>query len=117
MAKAKQKAQTISCINNIKQIALAARMYASDHGDVLPSDFASMKSELNTPKILICPGVSSKAGGKDWSTFNFAEASYEIVSPGAKTSDPQKVFVRCPIHGNVGLVDGSAQQRPRTQNQ
>ena len=115
MAKAKQRAQMISCVNNLKQIGLAARLYANDHGDVLPADFASMQEELNTPKILICPGDSSKSAGRDWKTFNFADASYEIVTPGAKTSEPQKVFVRCRIHGSVGLVDGSAQQRPRAQ--
>jgi hypothetical protein len=115
LAKAKQRAQSISCINNLKQIALAGRIYANDHGDVLPADFAAMKAELNSPKILVCPGDSSKSASRDWNTFNFAESSYEMVSPGAKTSDAQKVFVRCRIHGSVALVDGSAHQRPPAQ--
>ena len=34
-----EKAQRIQCINNIKQIGLAARIWANDNGDVLPADF------------------------------------------------------------------------------
>ena len=40
LALAKEKAQAISCINNLKQIGLAQTMYADDHGDVLvPAEF------------------------------------------------------------------------------
>src|SRR5262249_30697138 len=35
LARAKRKAQGISCINNIKQLTLAASMYASDTGKML----------------------------------------------------------------------------------
>lgn len=37
LAKAKQKAQTITCVNNVKQLALGVRLYSSDHNDVLPT--------------------------------------------------------------------------------
>ncbi len=113
MAKAKQKAQTISCVNNLKQIGLAARMYANQHGDVYPKDFVSMKDELSSPRILVCPADKSKTPATSWATFNEADASYVIVTPGAKATDPQTVFARCPIHGNVCLVDGSVQQGQR----
>jgi prepilin-type processing-associated H-X9-DG protein len=36
LAKAKQRAQAINCMNNVKQLNLALIMYASDHGDRLP---------------------------------------------------------------------------------
>jgi prepilin-type N-terminal cleavage/methylation domain-containing protein/prepilin-type processing-associated H-X9-DG protein len=36
LAKAKQKAQGIGCMNNTKQIALAWQMYATDYGDWYP---------------------------------------------------------------------------------
>ncbi len=36
LAKAKQKAQTLQCMNNLKQITLAAHMYADSHGDKFP---------------------------------------------------------------------------------
>ena len=36
LARAKSKAQTINSVNNLKQLGLAARMYANDHGDKYP---------------------------------------------------------------------------------
>ncbi len=36
LAKAKAKAQTITCVNNLKQIALAANIYATESQDYLP---------------------------------------------------------------------------------
>ena len=36
LAKAKQKAQRISCVNNLKQIGIATRIYATDNQDRFP---------------------------------------------------------------------------------
>src|ERR1700722_19260912 len=36
LAKAKEKAKRISCLNNMKQIGLAFQMYAGDYGDTIP---------------------------------------------------------------------------------
>src|ERR1041385_114786 len=33
LAKAKEKAHTISCVNNLKQLGLAMQMYGDDNGD------------------------------------------------------------------------------------
>ncbi len=85
LAKAKAKAQKIKCVNNLKQIGLAFRMFATDHDDRFPGSvpyieggaqeavptgnnfrnggedqfiwmhFGAMRNELNTPKILISP--------------------------------------------------------------
>lgn len=117
LAKAKARAQTISCVSNMKQIGLAARMYANDHKDVFPPSFLAMSNELVTPKILVCPGDSTKMKALNWSQFNPAQnVSYEFLTPGAKEEDiiSQTVF-RCPIHGNIGLGDGSVQQVSRPQ--
>ena len=114
LAKAKQRAQTIQCVNNMKQIGLAARTWSNDNKEVLPPDFISMKNELNLPKILVCPADKSKTPATDWSLFNTsANVSYEFLLPGSKEADVlnQTVF-RCPIHGSIGLGDGSVQQIP-----
>ena len=110
LAKAKGRAQDIACVNNLKQIGLAARMYSMDHGDVMPKTFEEMKNELNSPRVLICPQSGRNVQNLTWANFNPAEATYEIVSPGVKTDDPTKVYVRCPIHGATCLVDGSVHQ-------
>lgn len=94
-ATAAERATRIKCINNIKQVGLAARIWANDHGDHLPGDYDTMKAELVTDKVTFCP--------KDGMT------RYEILSPGVSELQPEIVYVRCAIHNNVGMVDGSAQ--------
>jgi prepilin-type N-terminal cleavage/methylation domain-containing protein len=85
LARAKSKAQRISCVNNLKQVGLAFRTWGIDNDDQTPmrlsaanggySDFIGqrqvtasqvtsrgvfgvflvMSNELSTPKILMCP--------------------------------------------------------------
>ncbi len=75
LAKAKQKAQRINCVNNLKQVGLAFRLWSGDNGDMYPPTvsttkggskeyvpggntfrhFLCMSNELSTPKILACP--------------------------------------------------------------
>ena len=37
LAKAKQKAQRISCVNNLKQLGIGYRLWEGDHGDLTPA--------------------------------------------------------------------------------
>ena len=76
LAKAKARAQRINCVNNMKQIGLAFRMWSNDHNEkfpqwVDPSDgghkngadpggspydiMLTMRNELVSPKVLACP--------------------------------------------------------------
>lgn len=91
---AQRRAQAINCTNNLKQVGLGARLWAMEHGDVLPPDLASMKSELGNDKITCCPADTT--------------ATYKILSPGASLTDPAVVYARCTIHNHVVLADGSA---------
>jgi prepilin-type N-terminal cleavage/methylation domain-containing protein len=84
LAAAKKKAIRINCSSNLKQVGLAFRLWAGDNNDLYPmqvespggampkngwkcprdqSDgqytfrvFQVMSNELNTPKVVICPG-------------------------------------------------------------
>jgi hypothetical protein len=109
LAEAKAAAEKTACMNNLKQIMLATRIWANTHGDVLPVDFLTIKNELATPKVLLCPSDTARQQPSDWSQFNPLEVSYDILSPGVDEADPEVVYVRCRIHGSVGRVDGSAQ--------
>lgn len=115
LAKAKGRAQSINCTSNLKQIGLAARMYANDHQETFPRDFLSMSNELVNPRILVCVSDTSKSRASDWSTLTPENVSYEMISPGMKddATSMTKVFVRCPIHGHVCMGDGSVQSGDR----
>lgn len=93
---AKKKAQSINCVNNLKQVGLAARIWAADHNDVLPPDLESMKTELGSDRITCCPSDNS--------------ARYKILSPNASETDPEVVYAHCPVHNHAVLADGSVQQ-------
>ncbi len=86
LAKAKAKAQRINCANNLKQIGISFRLFATDNGDRFPmgvstneggvADFlgatpnarpvemwrvyAALSNELATPKTVVCPSDSSR---------------------------------------------------------
>ena len=76
LAKAKAKAQRIKCVNNLKNVGLAFRIFSTDNGDQFPMSvptanggsadavgqplltwmhFAALSNELSTPKIVVCP--------------------------------------------------------------
>lgn len=114
LAKAKGKAQRINCVNNLKQIALAARIHSNENNEVFPTNFVAMSTALNTPKVLVCPADGARSRAESWSTFLEPDnVTYEFLLPGAQERDVanQTVF-RCPIHNNVALGDGSVQQLP-----
>ena len=113
LAKAKDKAQSIQCINNLKQIGLAAKIYAVDHEDNFPPDLESVRDELASPRVLICPQDPSAPAfdGLSWETFSMEQSSYEYLAAGQKDDgqNPDRVLARCRIHGHVCRMDGSVQ--------
>lgn len=107
----KRRAQSRQCINNLKQIGLAARLWSNDHHERFPPDYLTMREELSTPKLLFCPA----AGGTpptDWAQLNPAAVSYPWQAATADESRPESVLTRCPIHGHIGHADGSVQMAP-----
>ena len=141
LARAKARAQSINCLNNMKQIGLGFKIWALDHQDQFPfnvstnaggtlefcalgSDgldrnatlhFQVLSNELNTPKILVCVSDSSKLAASDFANLRPANVSYQLYS-GTNVSDTnfQQILAICPIHGHVLRCDGSVQQKPRS---
>ena len=109
-AKAKQRAQSITCVNNMRQVVLAARIVSMDKEDIFPSDFQSMTNELDSPRVLVCPTKKTMPKTTTWSGFDWNDVTYEMVTPGANGKEADVVFIRCPIHGHTAKVDGSVIQ-------
>ncbi len=108
MKKAREQALSIQCINNLKQIGLAVRVWALDNEDRFPTNFLCMSNELNTPKILVCPSDTNRIVAPDFRSYTDANCSYDLFAGSDK--EPNQVLSRCPIHGNIGLCDGSVQR-------
>jgi hypothetical protein len=109
MARARERAQRIACLNNMKQLGLAARLWSADKNGDYPTDVLQMTNELITPRILVCPADTAHSPASNWSSYIPANCSYEFLAPGASDSDPNRVLFRCTVHNHYCLVDGSVQ--------
>jgi prepilin-type N-terminal cleavage/methylation domain-containing protein/prepilin-type processing-associated H-X9-DG protein len=94
LAKAKAKAQRIKCVNNLKNVGLAFRIFATDNGDRFPfeiqsteggtadytnaqqigAQFQALSNELSTPKIVVCPSDAGKTEATNW-VFGFTNTA------------------------------------------
>jgi prepilin-type N-terminal cleavage/methylation domain-containing protein/prepilin-type processing-associated H-X9-DG protein len=81
LSKAKEKATGISCINNLKQLTLAAHLYAGDYQDAIPPN------SVNSPLAWVSGDVSALPGAT-----NAADIRAAVLFPYNK-SEP---IYRCP---------------------
>ena len=100
LSSAKRKAQRINSVNNLKEVGLAARIFAGDNGDRLPASFDEMKNELGTDKIT----YDTETGQR-----------YTYLGGGMPVDSlkPDSVLAYSPIlngHCNVLFADGSVSQ-------
>jgi type II secretory pathway pseudopilin PulG len=102
--KARDKARRISCVGRLKNIGLAYRIFATDHGDRFPWQLATnappaktfdeflrhyrtVSNELATPILLVCPADTRKAA-TNWATLSRMNISY-FTSPDSAETFPQ----------------------------
>src|ERR1017187_7512237 len=82
LAQARQKAQRINCVNNMKQLGLAVRMYALSHNDQFPPAASwcdAIQGGTGSTKVFQCPtepgrlsayAFNAKLDGKKESEIN-----------------------------------------------
>jgi prepilin-type N-terminal cleavage/methylation domain-containing protein/prepilin-type processing-associated H-X9-DG protein len=98
LAKAKGKAQSISCVSNLKQLQLGWHMYTLDHNDIMP------------PNITATDGNMQRAGPGSWAVGNAkTDLSTSNLINGVLYSDIKNTAVyHCPadkstVLGNAAL--------------
>ena len=85
---ARQRAQSISCVNNMKQLGLAVKLYAINHDNLLPPPATwsdAIQSNVGSPKVFQC---STEPGQRCAYAFN-------VKLDGRKDNeiDPQTVML------------------------
>jgi prepilin-type N-terminal cleavage/methylation domain-containing protein len=130
LAAAKKKAQKINCVNNLKQVGLAFRIWSGDNGDKYPQSVATasggasgyvytsttapanghnptwvfmvMSNELSTPKVCYCPSDSYHSTTPTNFNGSFAGLATPTTAPGAMTTLGQCSYF---VNGNGSDVD------------
>jgi prepilin-type N-terminal cleavage/methylation domain-containing protein len=120
-ANAKARALRIQCVNNLKQIGLATRVWEGDHGEKYPwsipgtnggtmefvtgpnewRHFQVMSNELSTPKLVLCPADASRAeAATNFNFFSNSNLSF-FIGLDASNSDPQSL-----LSGDRNITNG-----------
>jgi type II secretory pathway pseudopilin PulG len=127
LAASKRKNEKINCINNLKQIGLASRIWEGDNGDKYPMQSAltndavmklvssgnayvlwqTMSNVLGTPKSLFCPADEQRTAALSFSkNFSDANISY-FLNLDAADAYPQMI-----LSGDDNLAVNGVRVRP-----
>jgi prepilin-type processing-associated H-X9-DG protein len=130
LARAKQKAETINCVNNLKQLGLGVKLYAMNHNDQFPPAATwcdTIQGGVGSPKVFQCPtepnlrcafAFNAKLDGKkeseiDPQTVLLFES--DVGWNGSGGPGELKPHQHSSRSVNVTLADGSVQSIPRSQ--
>ncbi len=136
MAQSQLRAQRIMCMNNLKQMGVAFRVWAGDNNDRFPFNtpskeggtleycktadngfdsnsylhFMVMSNELVSTKVLVCPADWARETVTNFAALKDANVTY-LVHTGTNVADifPTEILAICPLHGNCLWCDGSVQ--------
>lgn len=116
-----QRAYRVACINNVKQIGLAFRVWEGDHNDKYPMElsetnggtmeftcgpneyrhFQVMSNELSTPKVLICPIDKERSVAMNFDHLSNSNLSF-FVQIAVNDSNPNMILA-----GDRNITNGS----------
>ncbi len=101
LAKAKSKAQQITCLNNGKQISLAFQLYSQDFSDL----YAPNPDDGTTqPGYIWCSGQAGIGGADEFDPDLMRDPTRTLVAPYIGNSSG---IFHCPADTRIGLYDGN----------
>lgn len=128
---AKQKAQRIQCVNNLKQLALAVRLYSNENKDQFPPAATwcdAIRTYVGSDKPFHCPAdfsgsrcsyaFNAKLGGMDESKINPHTVMIFESDGGWNANGGSELMTGKSRHGRVFFVafgDGSVQELQKSQ--
>jgi competence protein ComGC len=109
LAAAKKRAQSISCVNQLKQCGLAFKIWEGDNNDKMPMGvpeekggtlecitgaetyrhFQVMSNELSTPRILVCPADPERTATVSFTRLRNHNVSYFVDLDAVDDANPQ----------------------------
>ena len=109
LAKAKQKAQRISCVNNLKQIGIATRIYATDNQDRFPWQVS--QAEGGTAEIAQPQSDTDALLDSDGKPIFDANAWRHFQALSNELSNPK--VLRCPRDESRTQANSFSSNKPR----
>ena len=105
LSQAKAKAQTVRCVNHLRQLQLCWEMYLGDHGDWMPPNHVAVLGFGVTENV---PGCWLRGNARtDRNTTNVEDGVFSVLRPG------EALWLDTPAdrHGqaaNLSYADGHA---------
>jgi competence protein ComGC len=114
----RQRGTRITCVNNLKQVGLAFRIYAGDNRDRYPMNISTndeplvneatpvyqylqlVQYELGTPKVVICPNDEKRKTANNFTNFSNNNVSY-FIGLDASEANPQSI-----VSGDRNITNG-----------
>jgi competence protein ComGC len=112
LARPQRRSNRIGCVNYLKQIGIAVRVWHGDNNDKYPMNvpialggarellaagnvaacFQVMSNELSTPKILVCPADKQRKYATNFDTILTRTNISYFLALNASESDPQAIL-------------------------
>lgn len=140
MNQGRNRANTVKCVGQMRQIGLAFRIWGVDHNDAFPFNvstnqggtkelcaadaagfdknawihFMSCSNELGKTSVLLCPQDTSKHAAADFASLNAANVTYRLRTGSELNDNTSEILAECPIHGIRLLCNGNVEEKPRS---